>query len=151
MLDKIFWYYQELKSECWLSRHLLCEKILKIFLCLEVRILVERWNLYEAHIFQKPWTQTCRFEKTSLCLNTRLRLNKIYQNSHNFFVIDVNVCLLCAHTVMTSIILHTRRSNSQYKVCYALGFYDSAYFFSNFLELKSTFFTSLHFAPRGMY
>ena len=48
-----------------------------------------------------------------LCLNTRLRVNKKYQNSHYFIEINVNVCLLCAHHLMSSIILHTRRPNCQ--------------------------------------
>jgi hypothetical protein len=36
-----FWNYRELKSECWTSRHILCKKILKFFICVEVRILVK--------------------------------------------------------------------------------------------------------------
>jgi len=77
------------------------------------------------------------------------------QNSFQFLIIyieiNVKVCLLCAHLVMTNIILHTRRPNCQYKLCSALGFYVSAHFlFSHFEELKSTFFTSFHFAPRGL-
>ena len=31
----------------------------------------------------------------------------------NFVKINLNVCLLCAHHVMTSIILYTRRTNCQ--------------------------------------
>jgi len=54
--------------------------------------------------------------------------------------------------VMTSTILHTRRPNCQQKVCYAPGFYVSTDLnFSHFEKLKSTFFTSLHFAQRVMY
>ena len=42
----------------------------------------------------------------------------------------------------------TYLKSCQQKFYYALGFYISAdYLFSHFLELKSTFFTSLHFAP----
>ena len=87
-----------------------------------------------------------------LCLNTLLRVNKNFKVHIIFIEINVNVCLLCAHRVMTSIILHIRRPNCQYKVCYALGFYVSTEFhFSHFEKLKNTFFTSLHFAQGDMY
>ena len=51
-------------------------KILNIFICVEARILVEKWNVYEGHIFQRPLLQTCRLETTSLSLNIRLLVNK---------------------------------------------------------------------------
>jgi len=57
------------------------QKILNIFICVEVRILVKKWNMYEAHIFPRPLQQTCRLETISLCLNTRLSENKKFQNS----------------------------------------------------------------------
>ena len=38
---------------------------------------------------------------------------KKFPNPHYCIEINVNVCLLCAHYVMTSIILHTRRPNCQ--------------------------------------
>ena len=61
------------------------KKILNSFECVEVRILVEKWNIHEAHIFPRPLLQTCRLETTSLCLNTRLRVNKKFQNSPYFY------------------------------------------------------------------
>ena len=78
--------------------------------------------MYEAHIFPRPLQQTCRFETTSLCLNTRLIVNKNFQILIIFIEISVNVCLSCAHHVMKSIILHTRRPIYQYKACYAFDF-----------------------------
>ena len=69
--------------------------------------------MYEAQIFPRPLQQTCRLETTPLCLNTQLRVNNKFQIQINFIEINVNVCLLCAHHVMASIILHTRRSNYQ--------------------------------------
>ena len=69
--------------------------------------------MYEAHIFPRPVQQTCRLETTSLCLSTRLGVKKNFK-IHIFFIeININVCLLCAHQVMTSIILHNRRPNCQ--------------------------------------
>ena len=77
--DKSFWHYRELKIDCWTSRNILCEKKLNSFVCVEVRILVEKWNVYEGHIFLRTLLQTCRWEMTSLSLNTRLFVNKNYQ------------------------------------------------------------------------
>ena len=78
------WHYREQKIDCWTSRHILCKKILIIFVCVELRILVGKWNIYEAHIFSRPLIQTCRLETTSLFLNTRLLVNKKFPNSHYF-------------------------------------------------------------------
>ena len=76
VFGKSFWYYRGLKSECRTLRHILCEKFIKFFICVEVRILVKKWNMYEAHNFPQSLLQTCRFETTSLCFNTRLRVKK---------------------------------------------------------------------------
>ena len=89
---------------------------------MEVRILVEKWNMYEAHIFPRSLVQTCWFESNSLCLNTRLSVNKDFRNSHNFYWNLVNRRLLCAHPLMTSIIFHPRRPNTQENVSYVLDF-----------------------------
>ena len=45
-------------------------------------LLVKKWIIYEAHNFPRPLQQTCSLEKTPLCFNTRLRVNKKFQNSH---------------------------------------------------------------------
>ena len=105
-----------------------------------LEFFVKKWNMYEAHIFPKPLQQTCILETTPLCLNTRLRVNQYFKIDINFVEINVNVCLLCAPHVMPSIILHTRRPNCQWKVCYGLGFYVSTDFnFSHFEKLKARF------------
>jgi len=127
------------------------KKILNSFVCLEVRILVEKWNMYEDHIFTRPLLQTFRLETTSLCLNTRLHVNKNFKIHIILIEINVNVCLMCSS--------RSDKYNPSYsktylsiKDCYALGFYVSANFlFSHFEELKSTFFTSQHFVQRGVY
>jgi len=49
-----------------------------------------------------------------------------------FIEINVNVCLLCAHHLMTSIILHTQRHNSQQKSVTHLVFMFQVIFFSHF-------------------
>ena len=73
---KLLWHNRELKIVCWSSRHILCEKYIKSFVCVEDRILVVKWIVYECHIFPMPLPQTCRLETTFLCLNSRLLVNK---------------------------------------------------------------------------
>jgi len=63
----------------------IAKKILNFFECVEVRIPVKKCNMYEAHNFPRPLQQTFRLETTSLCLNTRLRVNKKFQYSHYFY------------------------------------------------------------------
>ena len=56
------------------------QKILNFFKCVEVRMFVKKWNMYEVHIFARP--KKCRLETAPFCLNTRLGVNKKFQNSH---------------------------------------------------------------------
>jgi hypothetical protein len=68
-----------------MATYIMRKKILNTFLCVEVRILVEKLNVYEGHISPRPFIQTCWLETTSLCLNTRLLVNKKFPNSHYFY------------------------------------------------------------------
>ena len=112
------------------------KKILNAFVCVEVRFLVEKWNV-NGHIFPRPLLQKCRLETNSLCLYNRLLVKKI-QILKTIIEININVCLLFDHHIMKGIILHTRRPKCQKKVCYALGFYVSADFrFSHFRSWKA--------------
>jgi len=130
---KSFWHYRELKIDCWTSRQILCEKNIKFFFVWKNRILVEMWNVNDGHIFPRSLLHTCRLETNSLCINTPLIVNKNFQILIIFIEINVNDFLLCADHVTTSIILHTRRPNCQWKVCYALVYYVSANFFFHIL------------------
>ena len=85
VFGKSFWNYRELKIVCWISRHILCEKSIKPFQCVEFKIPVETCNIYEGHIFPRPLLQTCRLLTTSLCLNNRLIVNQKFSNSHYFY------------------------------------------------------------------
>ena len=76
VFGKLFWHYRDLNIVCWTWRHILWEKILNTFVCVELRIIVEKWNVYEGHIFSGPLLLTCRLETTSLCLNYRLPVKK---------------------------------------------------------------------------
>jgi len=82
VFGKSFWHYSELKIHCWHRGVYYAKKILNSFVYVEVRILGENWNVYEGHIFPRPLLQTCKFETSSLCLNTRLIVNK-----HNFQIL----------------------------------------------------------------
>ena len=106
---------------------------------MEVRELVEKWNIYDAHIFTRSIVRTFSLESTSLCLHTRLRVIKKFPNSHYFFEINVKVLLLCAQLVMTSVIRHSQRLNCQYKVCYAHGFMFQLIFFRILRSWKARF------------
>ena len=151
VFGKSFWHYRELKIDCWTSRHILREKILNSFVSVEVRILVENCIIYEVLILPRPLLQTWRLETNSLWLNTRLRVNKIFTNSHYVIEIKVNLCLLWTHPVMRSIILHTRRPNCQYKVRYALGFYVSADFLFSLLSSWKALFSHSSISPTEVY
>jgi len=120
------------------------KKILNTFTCVKVRIAVEKWNVYEDHIFQRPLLQTCRLGITSLCLNIRFLVKKI-PNSHYFFEINVIVCLLCAHHLMTSIsfILENLTVNKK-SATHLVIMFQSIFFFA-FLEAENL----LHIVPFG--
>ena len=68
--------------------------------------------MYEVHIFprtlQKPavWKRFFVFKYPFTC-------KKNFKIHNNFNEIKANLCLLCAHRVMTSKILHTQRPNCQ--------------------------------------
>ena len=127
------------------------KKILNSFVCVEDKILVQKCNVYEVHIFPRPLLQTCRLQTTFFCLITRLFVNNNFQIPIISIEINVKVCLLCDHHVTEGIILHIEdlTVNKCLLRCWFLCFAD--FLFSHFEELKCTFFTSFHFAPRGMY
>ena len=61
------------------------KKIINPFVCVKVRILVEKRNEHEDHIFLRPLLQTCRLETTAFFLNTRLLVNNKFSNSQYFY------------------------------------------------------------------
>ena len=54
--------------------------------------------------------------KRILCVYIPGQALKNFKIHINFIEIELNICLLCALHVMTSIILHTPRPNCQWKV-----------------------------------
>jgi len=89
------------------------QKNIKFFVCVEVRIHCEKVKYVWSSHFPEAIATNMQIGNDSLCLNTRLRVKKNLKIHINFIEINVNVCLLCDHHVMTSIILQTRRPNSQ--------------------------------------
>ena len=139
VFGKSFWYYRDLKSECRTSRHNLCKKILNFFICVEVRILCKKVKYVWRSQFPEDIKQICRLETTPLCLNTRLPANKNFKMQINFIEINVNVCLLCAHHVMTSIILHTRRPVNKNSLTHFVFMYQLTIIFRILRSWKARF------------
>jgi len=71
-----------------------------------------------------------------------------------FYILNIfiEILLLYAQTLISTIIFHTRGPNTQDNVHYLLDIYVPAdVHFSHFEDLKFTFFTYIHFALRVMY
>ena len=109
---------------------------------MEVRYLVEKWNIYNAKIFTRSLVQTCSLESTSLCLQTRLRVNKKFQNIL-FFLINANIWLLCVLLLMTILILHSRTPKTIKCLLFTWFLCFSWFFFRIFSSLKDV----IHIAP----
>ena len=77
-------------------------------------------------------------ETTSICLNNRLR-GKNFKIHINLIEINVNICLLYAHNVTKSIIVHTRRTNSQYSQLGAWFYVSADFIFRILRSSKSRF------------
>jgi hypothetical protein len=82
-----------------------------------------------------------------LCLNTRLIVNKNYEIFIIFIEINVSVCLLWAHHVMTSIILHTRNLTVNKKSVTQLVFRFQLIFFFAFWGAEKHVFHIVPFRP----
>ena len=91
-----FWNIRELKSDCWTSRHLLLEKNLNYSWCMEFRILVEKWYIYEAYIFTNSLVQTSWLETTPLCLNARFCLNNFPISQYFYWNLSNRLTFICS-------------------------------------------------------
>ena len=80
-----FSYVRKLKGGCCTSIHLLRKNILNKFVWLELRILVGKWKIYEAHIFARTLGQKWCLETTTMCFSTRLRVKK-WLHSQTFYL-----------------------------------------------------------------
>ena len=89
-------------------------KIIKFFHMCGVRILCKKLKYVLGSHFPEAITTKIQIGNDSFVFEYPVTCKQNYFKNHiNFVVINVNVCLLCAPHVMTSIILHTRRPNCQ--------------------------------------
>ena len=65
---KWFWHFPSWKEIVGLCDIYYAKKILNYFGCVAFRFLVQKWNIYEAHIFPRSLLETCWLESISLCL-----------------------------------------------------------------------------------
>ena len=89
------------------------KKKLNFFLCLEFRILCKKVKYVFSSHFPEAITTNMQIGNDLLVFKYQVSVNKKIPNSHIFIEINEKDCLLCAHHVMTSIILHTRRPKCQ--------------------------------------
>ena len=127
-------------------------KILNYFGSVEVKLFVEKWNIYESHTFPTSSVQTCWSETTSLCLSTRSSVNKKFSIYHYFdWNLGNRLTFMCS-PLNDKYYLHTRRPNTQENFSYILGFkFQLKFIFCILKSRKACLFTSHHFAPRVMY
>ena len=79
--------------------------------------------------FSRGHYKTCRLETTPLCFNTRLRVKENFKIHNNFNEINANVCLLCAQSVMASIIIHSRRPVNKMSVTHLVFMFQQTFIF----------------------
>jgi hypothetical protein len=77
VFGKCFWHFTSRKLVVEHRDIYYAKKNIKKVWMYVFRIYVYKWNIYETHIFQGSFVETCWLEKTSLCLNTRLSIKKI--------------------------------------------------------------------------
>jgi len=111
VFGKCFWHFREVINDCWTSRHLLWEK---------------KFKLYR----KSRWYKNCRKEKYMWISHFPEVFSTNMVIGNDFFVfkypvkckkkfqifiifIEIYVWLLYANPLMTSIIFHTRRLNTQ--------------------------------------
>ena len=88
--------------------------ILNVFICVEVTILCKKVKYVWSSHFPEAITTNIQIGYDSFVFKYPVTWQtKNFKIHINFIEINVNVCLLCALHVMTSIILHTRRPNCQ--------------------------------------
>ena len=147
-----FWHVRKLNGGCCTSRHLLWKKCFKLFwmsggqnYCRKVKYI---WSTH----FHEVISKKLQIGNDNFVFKYPVKCKKILFILNIFIEIEVNLWLLYAQPLISSIIFDTRGPNTQDNVYYALDFYVPAdVHFSHFEELKSMFFTSLHFALRVMY
>ena len=100
--------------------------------------------IWSSH-FSKVIRTNMLLETKSLCLNTQLRVKKIFQFLHYFYWNLGNPLTFMCSPLMTSIIFNPQTTNTQENFIYVLDFYVLAdNHIPHFEELKGMFFTYFH-------
>ena len=94
MFGSSFWYYRDLKSECWTSGHILCKKILNFFIGVEVRILCKKVKYVWSSHFPEAITTNMQNGNDSLVFKYTDTCKKNFKNHINFIEINVNICFM---------------------------------------------------------
>ena len=113
VFGKSFWHYWELKMDCWSLRHILSKKNIK-YLCMFggyncCRKVNSKWSSH----FPDAITTNMDIGIDFFVFKHPVSFKKIFSNSHFWLNLCVIYWILCAHLVMTSVILNTRRPNCQ--------------------------------------
>ena len=126
------------------------QKILNFSYVWRLEFFVKKWNMYEAHIIQRPLQQTCRLETTTLCLNTRLRVNKNFKIQINFIKINVNACLFVLTTEwqVLSFILEDRTVNKK-SVTHLVFMFQLTFIF-RILRSRKAYFSHHSISPKEL-
>ena len=112
VFGKSFRRYRDLKSECWTSRHIM-QKNINFFFVWLLEFFVKREICMRLTFFRGHYNKHAAWKRLLCVWIPGYLKRKNFKIHINFIEINVNVCLLCAPYVMTSIILHTRRTMFQ--------------------------------------
>ena len=149
VFGKSFWHYRELKSDCRISRQLLCKKKKK------------KSNVSNLEFLSKSEIYMILTFSRSLCTNMLIRNDffvftytgkwKKFPYFHYFYWNPGKRFTFKCSPLMTSMIFHSRSLTLKKKpVTYLVIMFQLMYIFSHVEELKITFSTSLHFDTRIM-
>ena len=81
VFGKSFWPYSYLKSECWKSRHILCQKK-NFFVCVEVRILCKKVKYVWSSHFSEAITTNMQIGNDSFVFKYPFTCKQKFQHSH---------------------------------------------------------------------
>jgi len=130
-----------------IATYIMQKKILNFFICVEFGISCKKVKYVWSSHFPEAITTNMQIGNDYFVFKYPVTFKKNFKIHIYYIEINVNVCLLCALHVMTSIILHTRKPNCQEKVCYALGFYVSADFIFSILRSWKARFSHHFISP----
>ena len=115
------------------------KKILNIFICVEVRILCKKVKYVWSSHFPDAITTNMQIGNDSFVFKYPVTCKKNFKIHIHFIEINVNVCILCAHHVITSIILHTRSPVNKISVTHLVFMFRLTFIFRILRSWKARF------------